>query len=126
MRVFVVEESAALAGRLFERLREVPELNVVGGARTLGDAVRAISLHAPDVVIADTEMASGNGLALLHAINALRTAEGRGPRVLVWTGCHDLRRRAVARTLGAEAHFDKARELELLVEYCRRAAGPHG
>jgi hypothetical protein len=46
--------------------------------------------------------------------------------VLVWTGCQDPRQQAIAAGLGAEAHFDKAREVDLLVEYCRRAATCHG
>jgi DNA-binding NarL/FixJ family response regulator len=122
VRVFVVEESAALSVRLLERLREVPELDVIGTARTVTGAMRAITTLVPDVVIADTEMAEGKGFALLHVIKAWRAVERDGPRVLVWTGCQDPRRQATAFALGAEAHFDKAREVDLLVDYCRQAA----
>ena len=119
MRVFVVEESPALSARLLERLREVQELAVVGMASTLTEAVRDIATLAPDVVITDTELGDGSGLALLHVLQARRHVEGAGPRVLVWTGCQDRRRQAVAYALGAEARFDKAREVDRLVEYCR-------
>jgi DNA-binding NarL/FixJ family response regulator len=117
--VFVVEESPALSARLLERLKVVPELAIVGLARTLTDAIRDISTLTPDVVITDTEMGGGKGLALLHVLQARRGMEGTGPRVLVWTGCQDPRRQAVASGLGAEARFDKARDVERLVEYCR-------
>ena len=119
VRVFVVEESPALSARLLERLKVVPELTIVGLARTLGDAIRDINTLAPDVVITDTEMDGGKGLALLHVLQARRNMGGTGPRVLVWTGCQDPRRQAVASGLGAEARFDKARDVERLVEYCR-------
>ena len=119
VRVFVVEESPALSTRLLERLKVVPELTIVGLARTLTDAIRDISTLTPDVVIADTEMGDGKGLALLHVLQARRNMQGTGPRVLVWTGCQDPRRQAVASGLGAEARFDKARDVERLVEYCR-------
>ena len=125
MRVLVVEESPALSARLLERLAGVPELDVVGVAGTVTEAVRLIPAAAPELVITDTELGSGGGLALLHMIQAQRTVAGRAPRVLIWTGCCDPRRQAVARGLGAEARFDKAREVDLLVEYCRRAAVPH-
>jgi DNA-binding NarL/FixJ family response regulator len=120
VRVFVVEESPALSARLLERLKVVPELTVVGLARTLTDAIRDIGTFTPDVVITDTEMGDGKGLALLHVLQARRNMQGTGPRVLVWTGCQDPRRQAVASGLGAEARFDKARDVERLVEYCRR------
>jgi DNA-binding NarL/FixJ family response regulator len=119
VRVFVVEESPALSARLLERLKVVPELTIVGLARTLGDAIRDINTLTPDVVITDTEMGGGKGLALLHVLQARRNVHGTGPRVLVWTGCQDPRRQAVASGLGAEARFDKARDVERLVEYCR-------
>jgi DNA-binding NarL/FixJ family response regulator len=120
VRVFVVEESPALSARLLERLKVVPELTIVGLARTLGDAIRDINTLTPDVVITDTEMGGGKGLALLHVLQARRSMQGTGPRVLVWTGCQDPRRQAVASGLGAEARFDKARDVERLVEYCRQ------
>ena len=119
VRVFVVEESPALSARLLERLKVVPELAIVGLARTLTDAIRDINTLLPDVVITDTEMDGGKGLALLHVLQARRSMQGTGPRVLVWTGCQDPRRQAVASGLGAEARFDKARDVERLVEYCR-------
>jgi DNA-binding NarL/FixJ family response regulator len=119
--IFVVEESPALSARLLERLQAVPELAVVGVARTVADALRDIGTLTPDVVITDTELSGGNGLALLHVLQARRNIKGFGPRVLVWTGCQDAQREAVATGLGAEARFDKAREVERLVEHCRRA-----
>ncbi len=126
MRVLVVEESAALSARLLERLQVVPELVVVGVASSVTEAIRVMPTLAPDLVITDTELADGAGIALLHVLQAGRVLAGRGPRVLLWTGCQDPRRQALAEGLGAEARFDKAREVELLVEYCRRVAVHHG
>jgi DNA-binding NarL/FixJ family response regulator len=123
--VLLVEESPALSARLLERLEVVPELVVVGVAGSVTEAIRVVPTLAPDLVITDTELADGGGFALLHVLQGRRLA-GQGPRVLLWTGCQDPRRRAVAEGLGVEARFDKAREMELLVEYCRRAAVRHG
>jgi DNA-binding NarL/FixJ family response regulator len=122
VRVLVVEESAALSARLVERLTETPGINVIGTARTVIDAVRRIAVLNPDLVITDVDMAEGSGFALLQAIHLLRELEGSAPTVVLWTGCQDLWRHARARELGAEIHFDKARDLDLLVDYCRRSA----
>ncbi len=126
MRLYVVEESPGLSDRLLERLRLVPEITVVGIARTLIDAVREIATLAPDIVITDPEIAGGTGLALLHILRARRGVDGRTPRIVLWTGCKDPRRWTVAVGLGAEARFDKARAVDALVEHCRRAAIEHG
>jgi DNA-binding NarL/FixJ family response regulator len=126
MRVLVVEESPALSARLLERLEAVPGLVVLAVARSVMQAVRVLPALSPDMVITDTELEGGSGLALLHVLQAGRVISGRGPRVLLWTGCQDPRRDAFAQGLGAEARFDKARELDQLVEYCRRAAVNHG
>jgi DNA-binding NarL/FixJ family response regulator len=126
MRVLVVEESPALSARLLERLEAVPGLVVLAVARSVMQAVRVLPALSPDMVITDTELEDGAGLALLHVLQAGRVMSGRGPRVLLWTGCQDPRRDAFAQGLGAEARFDKARELDQLVEYCRRVALNHG
>ena len=126
MRVLVVEESPALSARLLERLEAVPGLIVLGVVRGVMQAVRVLPALSPDMVITDTELEGGSGVALLHVLQAGRVMSGRGPRVLLWTGCQDPHRDVFAHGLGAEARFDKARGLDQLVEYCRRAAVCHG
>lgn len=122
MRVFVAEESAALSTWLVERLKKTQGITVIGTARTVIDTVRRIvSLH-PDLVITDTDLAEGGGFALLEAIHLIRVIEGSGPTVVLWTACQDPSLQARARRLGALVHFDKSREAELLVDYCRQAA----
>jgi len=121
LRVLVVEESMALCDRLVERLAETPSIAVIGTARTVMDAVRKIAVLHPDLVITDHEMEEGGGFALLEAIRVIRQLEGPGPNVVLWTSCLDPRRQARARELGVEVHFEKARELDRLIDYCRRA-----
>jgi DNA-binding NarL/FixJ family response regulator len=121
VKVLVVEESAVLTARLVERLVQTRGISVIGTARTVMDAIRRIAVLFPDLVIADLEMEEGGGFALLNAIQILRQVEGSGPIVVLWTGCLDPRRLARARELGVEATFEKARELDRLVEYCRSA-----
>jgi DNA-binding NarL/FixJ family response regulator len=121
LRVLVVEESAALCERLVERLAETPRIAVIGTARTVMDAVRKIAVLQPDMVITDHDMEDGGGFALLEAIRVLRQVEGSAPSIVLWTGCLDPMRRARARDLGVEVQFEKARELDRLIEYCRRA-----
>jgi DNA-binding NarL/FixJ family response regulator len=124
LRVLVVEESVALCDRLVERLAGTPRIAVIGTARTVMDAVRKIAVLQPDLVITDHEMEDGSGFALLEAIGVLRQVEGTAPNVVLWTGCRDPRRRARARDLGVEVQFEKAREMDLLIDYCQQAGAP--
>src|SRR4029453_17799323 len=113
----------ALSARLQERLGEAPGVSVVGNARNVIGAIRGIAALHPDLVIPDMNMdGGGSGFGLLEAIQMLREAEGSGPRVVLWTGCQDPRRQARARGLGADPQFDKARELDLLIDYCQTLA----
>ncbi|HZN98077.1 MAG TPA: response regulator [Gemmatimonadales bacterium] len=121
VRVFVVEESTELSRRLVERLAETPGITVIGTAMTVIDAVPKIMVLHPDLVITDLDLAEGGGFALLEAIRIVRYVEGSAPTVILWTGCQDPLRQAHARELGAQVYFDKARELELLLDYCRNA-----
>jgi DNA-binding NarL/FixJ family response regulator len=121
VRVVVVEESAVLTARLVERLAETRDVTVIGTARSVMDAIRKIAVLIPDLVVTDLEMEEGGGFALLNALHVLRQVEGSGPIVVLWTGCRDPKRLARARELGIEVTFEKARELDRLVEYCRSA-----
>ena len=122
--MFVAEESAVLSTWLVDRLQKTPGITVIGTATTVIDAVRRIvSLH-PDLVITDGDLAEGSGFALLEAMQVIRLVEGSGPAVILWTACQDPLRQALARRLGTQVHFDKSKEADLLVDYCRAAAVP--
>lgn len=70
MKVFVVEDSAAVRERLVEMIRDVEDMEVVGEAGTYDKAVAGIMQTAPDVAILDIKLAddAGSGIDVLNQV----------------------------------------------------------
>ena len=60
MKVFVVEDSAAVRERLVEMIRDVKDIEVVGEAATYDTAVAGIINTRPDVAVLDIKLANDN------------------------------------------------------------------
>ncbi|HJP64957.1 MAG TPA: response regulator transcription factor, partial [Actinomycetota bacterium] len=70
IRVFVVSDVTLYREGLESMLGREPALDVVGSASAVHDAISAISIAAPDVVLLDTDMEGG-----VEAARELRTAK---------------------------------------------------
>ena len=68
MKVFVVEDSAAVRERLVELVGGVRDVEVVGEADAFDTAVDGILRTRPDVAILDIRLASGSGIDVLTAV----------------------------------------------------------
>ncbi|MEW5864286.1 MAG: response regulator [Pseudomonadota bacterium] len=117
MRVFLVEDSPVLLGRLQAMIASIPGAQLMGHADTAPAAVQAIRAAPPDVVVLDLRLAQGSGFDVLRAIANL---PGLAVYVLSnFSGTAD--RRAAAR-LGAAAFFDKTTEFEAFAAALRARA----
>ena len=65
MKVFIVEDSAAVCERLVEMIEEGGAHAVVGQAATYDEAVAGIVRTPPDVGIFNVRLARGNGIDAL-------------------------------------------------------------
>ena len=65
-RVFLVDDHGMF--RAGVRAELGPTVDVVGEAGTVGEAVAAIALHLPDVVLLDVHMPDGGGRAVLETV----------------------------------------------------------
>jgi CheY-like chemotaxis protein len=125
MKVLVVEDSPIVVARLVELLEGLPNLEVVGSAGDADDAIRRVSLSAPDVIVLDLHLAGGTGLEVLRA------AKG-GPRkivVIVLTNFASALFRQACLEAGAEYFLDKSNEfdqLPALLEHIRGESGSDG
>jgi DNA-binding NarL/FixJ family response regulator len=80
-RVLLVDDDPLVRAGLRMLLETAPDLSVVGEAGDGADAVEAVRMHRPDVVLMDVRMPRMDGLAATAAISTLSPA----PRVVVLT-----------------------------------------
>lgn len=112
MKVFVVEDSAAIRERLVEMIDEIDGFAVVGVAGTYEGAVSGITRARPDVAILDIQLASGSG------IDALAEAKRSHPalRAIVLTNYATPQHEKAAADAGAEYFLDKSADFEKIAE----------
>lgn len=72
VRVLIVDDSATMRAILMSRLREQPDIEVVGAASDAAEGREMIKRLDPDVVTLDIEMPGMNGLDFLEKIMTLR------------------------------------------------------
>ena len=106
MKVVIVDDSAEIRERLTAMLGENPGVEIAGQAATVAEAIGAVHLLKPDVVILDLRLPDGNGLEVLRLIQReqIRT------RVIVLTNYAYPQYEKRARAAGAYAFLNKAKE----------------
>lgn len=105
-RVFIVEDSASIRERLYEQLREIDGVSVIGNTDTADSAVEAILRTRPDSVILDIHLFDGNGMDVLREVHVL------APEVMfiVLTNHSNAQYRRACLQAGARYFFDKSTE----------------
>ena len=110
MKVFVVEDSAAVRERLVEMIREVKDMEMVGEAETYAKAVAGIRDTLPDVVILDIKLA-GSGGSGIDVLNAVR---GQVPamRAIVMSNYATPQHAKASADAGADFFLDKTADFD--------------
>ncbi len=125
MKVFVVEDSAAVRERLVEMIREVEDVEVVGEAGSYGKAVAGIRDSAPDVAILDIKLAddTGSGIDVLSEVRKTMPAI----RAIVMSNYITPQHVKASADAGAEYFLDKSVDFERIPEILRHMGGsPEG
>ena len=113
---FLVEDNQTIRDNLVPALEDLVNAHVIGFADTEADAAHWLLAH-PDawhLLIVDLFLKEGSGLGVLASAQTRKTAQ----RVVVLSNyvTNDIRARCAA--LGADAVFDKSRELDAFIDYC--------
>ena len=82
MRLFIIDSSQALSEQLISVLDELPGLEILGDAQTLAEAVPAIRLLKPDVVMMEVGQLGHSGRDLVTSV----TRDDNSPFVMVLDG----------------------------------------
>jgi DNA-binding NarL/FixJ family response regulator len=119
MKVFLVEDSAAIRKRLVEMINEIEDVEVIGHADNYSDAVAGITASRPDVAILDIKLAEGNG------IDVLITVKRELPRVraIMLSNYATPQHVKASSDAGAEYFLDKSAEFEQITEILQQMKG---
>lgn len=116
LSTILVEDSKTIRENLIPALAELANVEVVGIAETASEAAVVLELLKDtwQLAVVDLFLREGSGLTVLRACQG-RLAHQR-VAVLTNYPTEEMRRRSLE--LGADAIFDKSRELDLFFEWC--------
>ena len=69
MRIFLVDDHAVFRSGVRAELATQPDIEIVGEAGAVADAIRGINSTRPDVVLLDVHMPDGGGITVLRDID---------------------------------------------------------
>jgi len=119
LNTFLVEDNRTIRDNLIPALEDLVGARVVGVAETETDAVAWLTSHSTEwqLLIVDLFLKEGSGLGVLRRCRERRPQQ----RAVVLSNYinADIRARCVA--LGADAVFDKSKELDAFFDYCNDA-----
>ena len=117
--VLVVEDQQALASALEVAIGAQPDLECLGSAGTVDDALEQIARHVPDVVLMDIQLPDGNGIECTRRIKASHPEVS----VLILTAGPSASRLAEAAAAGATGFLTKNSSFPDILDAIRNPAG---
>lgn len=114
LRVILVEDSPCLREVVAGMLGEIEGVALVGAAGDETAAIRLLDERPADLVIIDLELPSGSGFGVLAALTRLA---GERPRAVVFSNHDHPQLRERCRRLGAERFFNKAGQLDEMLDF---------
>jgi len=113
---FLVEDNRTIRDNLIPALEDLADAAVVGMAETESDAVGWLRSHPDDwqLLVVDLFLKEGSGLGVLRSC----MSRPHSKRAVVLRNYINADIRACCMALGADAVFDKSRELEAFFDYC--------
>ena len=118
VRTFIVEDNPTIRKSLVGTLREVARVDPVGEAESEEEGSRWLSdnLSQWDLAIVDLFLKDGTGFRVLEACRHRNSMQ----KIVVLSNYATPEIRRKCAHLGADAVFDKATEIEDLIDYCQR------
>jgi two-component system OmpR family response regulator len=116
IRTFIVEDNPTIRENLVGTLREVARIDPIGQAESEAEGTRwlAGNLAQWDLAIVDLFLKDGTGFRVLEACRDRNPAQ----KMVVLSNYATPEMRRKCALLGADAVFDKATEVEDLIDYC--------
>ncbi len=120
IKTYLVEDSPLIAENLIAMLAELADVDVVASCAGEREAIAWLQDAGNEwqLAIVDLFLSEGSGLRVMEACR--QRVPGRRMVVLSNYATAEVRRRCAE--LGVDAVFDKATELDALVEFCQQMA----
>ena len=116
VKVFIADDSRIVQEHLVTILDELAEVEIVGQAETVAEAISAIGELRPDVVILDIRMPDGSGIDVLQTIKQ----DDPAPAVIVLTNYPYPAYRQKCLQAGADFFLDKSTEFDQIPDLIER------
>jgi len=120
LSVFIADDSMPVAEMLRELISDPGRIEVVGHADSEADAIAGLRRLRPDVVVLDLQLKTGSGTDVIRAVRAM--PELAKMNVIVMSNHTSPQLKAGCMQLGANAYFDKVKELSELTTALERLA----
>lgn len=108
LKIFIADDSQIVRDRLSSMLMDVENVELIGQAKDVINAILGIKKLNPDVVILDIRMGWGSGIEVLQHIKQ----ESPSPLVIIFTNYPYPQYKKKCIELGADYFFDKSTEFE--------------
>ena len=118
IKLLIVDDHDILRYGLRSLLRQTAEIQVVGEADSVADAIEKARTLAPDVILMDARLPDGSGIDACREI----LSTDPGVRVLFFSAYSDDQTVLMTLVAGAQGHVSKDAELSTLVEAIRTVA----
>lgn len=120
LTTFLVEDNKTIRDSLIPALEDLVGARIVGYAESEVEAATWLGAHAGDwqLVVVDIFLKQGSGLGVLRSCKQRRASQ----RAVVLSNYVNAEIRSRCMALGADAVFDKSRELEAFFAYCNDAS----
>ena len=115
IRLLLVDDHDILRYGLRSLLRQTPEIEVVGEADSVADAIEKARALKPGVILMDARLPDGSGIDACREI----LSTNPGVRVLFFSAYSDDQTVLMTLVAGAQGHVSKDAELPTLVEAIR-------
>ena len=122
MKLFIADDSSVVRERLKAMLSNLEEIEAIGQAQDVGEAINFIEELKPDAVILDIQMPGGSGIEVLKHIKKEQPATV----VIILTNYPYSQYRQQCIDAGADFFFDKSLEFEKAIEVCKGLARNSG
>jgi DNA-binding NarL/FixJ family response regulator len=119
MKVFIADDSSEIRKRIIAMLSDLENIDIIGEAANVQDAINSIHEFNPDMVILDIRMPGGSGIDVLKKIEKRNDS----PVVIILTNYPHAQYRKRCMDAGADFFFDKSRDFEEIVKVVSGISG---